>query len=1155
MAASPSQSMLHRRRVLLATLLVLVLAVTVVAGQAAPLAPDPAWLYSVARAATQKAGPPGPGVYIVVLAEPPLAAYAGGLPGLAATSPYARGTARLASDAPEAQAYLRHLEATQDAALRRFGAALGRTTPPRARFRYALNGMALVLSPAEAASIAALPGVRFVQRADLRQLASDVGPVRIGAAQPDLAPALFRASLAPARAGSSASGRAVLSYDARTRRLGLQLAFSGLSGPPTDASLRIAVAGQPEPFALSLASLAAPGGGLYAGELTLSDTPALPVAALERALLAGEATLAIATAADPAGEVRGPLLPVRGAGSVAGVIDGGINPFQPSFAERGADGFVQRNPRGRFFGVCDPGDRSYDPAFPCNAKLIGAYRFPAATAPDPAGRPSPFDDNGHGSHVAGTLAGHLLAESHVARIATGAIAGVAPHAALIVYDACGTPAGGVCPMEATLAAIDQAVADGVEVINFSISGFATDPWEDAEALALLGAYEAGILTAVAAGNGGPVPASIGAPANAPWVLALGAASHGRRFVRTLSPLSGGAQPPPPPLVGAGFGAEALPASPLVDAARLPDTRGAPNSGCLPFAAEVRLQGAILVCRQLIDPASAARHAAAAGAGGLVLIWPATAGALLPTEPLALPAIQLDAAAGEQLLGWLAAGTGHQAALSAASRDPDGPADVVAWFSARGPNRTTPGVLKPDLVAPGLAVLAASADVEPEAPDYALLSGTSMAAPHAAGAIALLRELQPDWSPAELRSALMTTAAPAFASDGTAASAHSAGAGRIDLGLAARAGLLLDETPARFRAADPRRGGDPTGLNLPGLSSPACLERCVFTRTLRSALAAPATWEASTSGDPALNLLVEPARFTLAPGATQTVTITAQLARDVFSASGSYRFGTVGFIETSSLAPRATLTAALNAVSSILPAEVQVRTHEPGGAISIPALRTISAPALTLRVLGLKRGELRRLQIAEDPTPTDLFDGPPGTAHLPITVPPGASRVYLGVQATTAPDIDLFVFADGAGGPPDGVPQLAELICTSAGFTSDEVCDLRPPDVQGQTLIALVQNYRGSGLGADRVDLLVNVVTSELAGNGSASGPAMVPAGEPFAVTLQWRLPDQPAAAGRYLGVLQLSSSPDPAIAGDLGSIPIDLDYLRERTFVPVVSRP
>ncbi len=470
--------MLHQRHVPLATLLVLVLAIAAAVGQAAPTATQVASLHPVASGATLKAEPPGPGVYIVVLAEPPLAAYTGGLPGLAATSPRARGTSRLASDAPEAQAYLRHLQVAQDAALGRFGAALGRATPPRARFRYALNGLALVLSPAEAASLAALPGVRFVQRADLRQLASDVGPARIGAAQPDLAPALFSASLAPVQAALPASGRAVLSYDTRSRRLGLQLAFHGLSGPPTDASLRVAIAGQPEPIALSLAGLAAPGGGLYAGELTIADTPELPAAALEQALLAGEASLAIAAAALPAGELRGPILPVRGAGSVAGVIDGGINPFQPSFAERGADGFVQRNPRGRFFGVCDPGDRSYDPAFPCNAKLIGAYRFPAATAPDPAGRPSPFDDNGHGSHVAGTLAGHVLAESRVAGIATGAIAGVAPHAALIAYDACGTPAGSVCPMEATLAAIDQAVADGVEVINFSISGFAIDPWEE-----------------------------------------------------------------------------------------------------------------------------------------------------------------------------------------------------------------------------------------------------------------------------------------------------------------------------------------------------------------------------------------------------------------------------------------------------------------------------------------------------------------------------------------------------------------------------------------------------------------------------------------------------------------------------------------------------
>lgn len=1133
----------------------------------------PSWLREALHGPPRNSSPAAPEVYIVVLADPPLAAYAGELPGLAATSPRARDEPRLDTESPAAQAYHAHLHTRQDDALARVSAVLERAVAPRARFFYTLNGVSLTLAPDEAARIADLPEVLLVQPDVPRHLATDVGPTLIGAAQPDLAPAIFSARLGPApvaavtdaampmssseaarqRALQERAGWAVVTYAAPMRRLALQLAHGALSGPPTAASLLVTAPGQPDVVALDLTPLAGPGGGFYAGELILADTPDLSAAAIERALLTGNTALRIATAAYPAGEIRGQVLPARGEGIVTGVIDSGIDPTAPAFGPRGDDGFLAINPLGRFLGVCDPARRDYNPAFPCNAKVIGAYTFPdTAATGDPFGRPSPFDDNGHGSHVAGTLAGHVLATSAVAGVATGPLAGVAPHASIVAYDVCGMAGRSLCSLTTILQAIDQAVADGVEVINFSIGGFAANPWSDAEALALLGALEAGTLAAVAAGNAGPDPASITAPANAPWVLSVGAASHGRRFVRELGPFSGGAGPPPSPLIGAGFGAEALPPTSIVDAATLPGIGEDANPACLPFAAQVRLQGAIVVCSQMIDPQRAARYAAAAGAGGLVMIWPDAAGDLLPMGPLPLPAVHLDAAAGAQLLAWLARGAGHRAALGPARRVLDGPADQVAWFSSRGPNRTAPGVLKPDLLAPGLNVLAATIGSQSDAPAYTFFSGTSMAAPHVAGAVALLRQVHPDWTPAEIRAALMTTAAAATTAGGAQASPLAAGAGRLQVDRAARAGLLLDETPAGFRAADPRISGDAARLNLPALASPACLEACVFTRVFRNPLPTTTTWNVTTSREPGLTFTVEPERLILAPGATRTVTITARIARDAFRPDGAYLSGAITFSEAGGLAPPARLPAALNALSSILPPAVVTRTAEPRGAVAITGLRTISAEALTLRVLGLSRATVHTLHVAQDPTPGNPLDGTAGVARRDVAIPPGTPRVRVEVRRATARDVDVFVFADGLNGPADGAPQLEEIICISAGSSNDEFCDLRLRDAPGPTLIVLVQNYRGSGVSEDRVDLAITVVPPESLGNASAAGPATVRAGEPFDLSLQWNFPGERTPPERYLGVLQLSTNPDPARAGDLGSIAVDVVYGGHWLFLPSV---
>ncbi|MCX7792053.1 MAG: hypothetical protein N2378_15555, partial [Chloroflexaceae bacterium] len=155
----------------------------------------PTWLREALHGPPRSASIPAPEVYIVVLADPPLAAYGGERPGLAATSPRARNEPRLDTESPAARAYRAYLHARQDDALARMSTLLERAVVPRARFFYALNGVSLALAPDEAGRVAALAEVRLVQPDGPRRLATDVGPPLIGAAQPDLAPAIFSARL------------------------------------------------------------------------------------------------------------------------------------------------------------------------------------------------------------------------------------------------------------------------------------------------------------------------------------------------------------------------------------------------------------------------------------------------------------------------------------------------------------------------------------------------------------------------------------------------------------------------------------------------------------------------------------------------------------------------------------------------------------------------------------------------------------------------------------------------------------------------------------------------------------------------------------------------------------------------------------------------
>jgi subtilisin family serine protease len=582
-----------------------------------------------------------------------------------------------------------------------------------------------------------------------------------------------------------------------------------------------------------------------------------------------------------------PDFPTRGEGVIVGILDTGINLRHPSFAAVASDGYVHVNPfgAGRFVGWCDPAHPLHHPSFVCNDKLIGAWDFADATWQGE--NDGPEDNNGHGSHVAAIAAGNPVEATLVAPTATyrATISGVAPRANFISYDVCYEG----CFTSDVIAALNQAVADGVHVVNESI-GIGGDPWESAKHVAYLDIFAANIVAVRSTGNSGPRAGT--ANREPAWTISVGSVTHDRQFDNGLVGLVG---PPGAPgdMFGRGFTSGYGPA-PIVYAA----DHGDPL--CLqPFPPATWRQAEIVVCDRGINPrVEKGAHVLAGGAGGLVLV---DDGLGLMSDAHLLPGVHVSRSDGAALKAWLASGGGHVAQIAGATaRVHPSHGDILAAFSSRGPKRG--GVVKPDLVAPGVSIVAAYRSHGPGAEEsYALLGGTSMASPHAAGAAALLRALHPDWSAARIRSALMSTAArTGLKEDGvTPLDAFDAGGGRIDLGAARRAGLVLDLGTTDYQAA--RAARNSRNLNLPAMQDDACNEGCVWTRTVTNPTGRVLSWQGSYEGEGLARL--EPDRFTLGPGESVTFTLTLDLTG---LEEERWHFGRVAWRETSAWAADAVL---------------------------------------------------------------------------------------------------------------------------------------------------------------------------------------------------------------------------------------------------------
>ena len=745
----------------------------------------------------------------------------------------------------------------------------------------------------------------------------------------------------------------------------------------------------------------------------------------------------------------------RGEGVVVGVIDSGINPSHPAFAAVAPlDGYTHANPRGRFFGLCATGLAT------CNNKLIGIWDF--STGSGDSEPNNGLDLDGHGTHVAGSAVGNPvpLARNFGGAALNYTIRGVAPRANLISYKACEDDA---CSGSWTLAALNQAVRDGVDVINYSIGGANGDPWSRTDSLAMLDARNAGIVVVVAAGNRGPDAGTVTSPADAPWVLAVANATHGRRFVNRLR-LSGGASPPPNGgiLEGEGLTGPAGPAPLVRDALHPLCSQGSgdqslPVTGASNPWSPGRFRGEIVVCDRGVQARVAkSNNVRLAGGSGTVLINTAAEGESTVADEHSLPTTHLGFVAGQQVLQWLSAGAGHQARIDGVVAEvvPSN-ADVLNASSGRGPSSVLGGVLKPDVAGPGTSIQSASHQGNGDA----TLSGTSMASPHVAGAAALLRAARPQWRADQIISALMTTARPSVrrTSGGPVVNAHEQGSGMIDVARAVGASLAFNVPAGVFRDS---RGSDPAALNLPSLVFDRCAPGCgTLSRTVTD-LAGGGAWSVSVEAPAGVAIAPSTSRIALGAGASRTFSIDATVTDPALY--GRWLYGALVLVRDGNPAVAETrVPIAVRALPSAV-AGPQARTVAADRGFLDFMLAPMGLPLSDARFLGTRLVGVSTTAYAlgADPTPADRFDNlSNGVGWQAITVPAAASgrpmrhRIEIELQSPAATQATL-IAGNGAG------PGSRNTLCESPTRC---VLDVEHPGGGGAMAYwAMVWNRSGSG---------------------------------------------------------------------------------------------
>ncbi|KAK9073367.1 hypothetical protein SSX86_007691 [Deinandra increscens subsp. villosa] len=433
---------------------------------------------------------------------------------------------------------------------------------------------------------------------------------------------------------------------------------------------------------------------------------------------------------------------------IIGLVDTGIWPESGSFNDDGMSSVPSR-----WKGECEVGFQFNSSL--CNNKLIGARFFNKgllSNSPNlTLSMNSTRDTDGHGTHTSSTAAGSYVTHASYFGYGTGTAKGVAPQARVAMYKAVWEEGVFVSDI---IAAIDQAISDGVDILSLSLGQDGVSLYEDAIAIGTFAALEKGIFVSTSAGNGGPYLRSL--HNGIPWVLTVAASTIDREFTGILT-------------LGNGVsvtGSALYPASSS-------STRGLIHfiGACENDLNANKIDKKIVVCLDSNGTLGEQYYNIQnSNVSGAIFITNNTDLEFFIQSTY--PVLLLDLESGKSVLDYIQTLNDREAKVSIkfhGTRLGTKPAPRMASYSARGPSSSCPFVLKPDITAPGSLILASWPDrvssasiknqgvIEPLYSQFNLLSGTSMSCPHASGVAALIKVAHPDWTPSAIRSAMMTTA--------------------------------------------------------------------------------------------------------------------------------------------------------------------------------------------------------------------------------------------------------------------------------------------------------------------------------------------------------------------------------------------------------------
>jgi subtilisin family serine protease len=861
-----------------------------------------------------------------------------------------------------------------------------------------------------------------------------------------------------------------------------------------------------------------------------------------------------------------------GEGIIIGIVDGGIWPEQDSFADhvdengnpsRAGSTLAYDAPPASWKGICQTGEGFS--ASDCNNKLIGARYFKQPTqtlhwteflsARDSVAGAE--GHGGHGDHTASTAGGNAHVTATTNGLSLGKITGMAPRARIAAYKVCwtdGVTGTNGCATSNSVAAIEQAVKDGVNVINFSIGpnaggGAFNEPTE----VAFLGAAAAGVFVAASAGNSGPATAPVAHIS--PWLTTVGNSTHNRTYAGdvalgngvTVTGASGNANTPSAPLIlakDAGM-AGVDPANPSLNLCF------GPADGPTTYLDPAKVSGKILVCDRgsnvLVNKSA---NGKTAGAVGVIIANTPTSASTILNQAHSISTVHITSADGQKVKDYYAATPGATAALNKLRGivDPNIVAPQMNSSSSRGPNVANANIMKPDVTAPGTDILAAvSADLthaqrdavaggEPApSKDFAFYTGTSMASPHVAGIAALLKQRHPDWSPAMIKSALMTTAYDTFNDgqngavpwDGTARTTGTLpwgqGAGHVAPSVAVDPGLVYDLGTidyARFLCGlgitnvfSPGTCSavgsiQPYNLNLASLTAAGVLGIQTLTRTVTNVGTTAATYNASAAL-PGYTVAVQPATLTLAPGAKGTFTVkltrtTAPLNTWVY---GKLTWSDGTHTVRSPLTARAATLAAPTTVSSEATSGTKLITIGTGfsGAMSIAKSGLIPATEASSTV------------VTATNTANSVCTGGGGTGvnvHT-VTIPAGTAAARFALY-------DSDTSGDGKSDLDLVVARGTTVVGSSGGETANEMVTLTNPPA-GDYKVCVVGYAPVGGSATYKLSSWVLSPTAT-GGNFKAAAPGTVALGGTASVVVSW---SGLATGKRHLGSLTYLAGATP----------------------------